>query len=465
MIKGSTNKMSKNDLAIEGGRIIDPHSGMDYAANIGVSNGTITEITASKIQADKIIYAKDRIVCPGFIDLHCHPQDLDIFNVQAHDGVTTTLELEVGTDDIDNFYQRWEGKTPINFGSSIGHIPVRMKVMQDPGTFLPSGDAGRREATVDEVEEMKHLLTKGLDSGALAVGFGLDYTRGASRKEIVDMFKIASENKASCHVHLRGKGDKSPNDSIEALQEVIAAAAITNASLHVVHINSTGMKAVPTLLEMIDGARQHGMDISTECYPYSAGMTKIESALFDDGWQEHYGIDYDQLLWPDTGEFLNTESFADYREQGGWVIAFSTPEESVDEAVLNPMTIIATDSIIQEGKGHPRTAGSYTKILGRYVRERGELSWMEAIKKMTIMPADRLSNRAKAFLKKGRISPGADADITIFNPTTVIDTSTYTNPTTAPKGIDHVIVNGIPVISDGNLQVAMKPGKGILSTD
>ena len=145
--------------------------------------------------------------------------------------------------------------------------------------------------------------------------------------------------------------------------------------------------------------------------------------------------------------------------------AFSTPEESVDEAVLNPMTIIATDSIIQEGKGHPRTAGSYTKILGRYVRERGELSWMEAIKKMTIMPADRLSNRAKAFLKKGRISPGADADITIFNPTTVIDTSTYTNPTTAPEGIDHVIVNGIPVISDGNLQVAMKPGKGILSTD
>ena len=457
--------MSNNDLAIEGGRIIDPHSGMDSPTNIGISNGKITEISESKIDAEKIIDARDRIVCPGFIDLHSHPQDLEIFNVQAQDGVTTTLELEVGTDDIDTFYQKWEGKTPINFGSSVGHIPVRMKVMKDPGTFLPSGDAGRREATPGEVEEMKDLLTKGLDRGALAVGFGLDYTRGASRKEVVEMFKIASQHEASCHVHLRGKGDKSPNDSIEALQEVIAAAAITNASLHVVHINSTGMKAVPTLLEMISGARQHGMDVSTECYPYSAGMTKIESALFDEGWQEHYGIDYDQLLWPDTGEFLNAESFEDYREKGGWVIAFSTPQESVDQAVLSPITMIATDSVIQEGKGHPRTAGSYTKVLGRYVRERGELSWLEAIKKMTIMPANRLSTRTRAFLKKGRINPGVDADITIFNPKTVIDRSTYTDPTTPPEGIDHVIVNGVPVVSNGKLQEAMRPGKGILSTD
>ncbi len=427
-----------------------------------MSDGKIAEISLSELSAEETINAEGNVVCPGFIDLHCHPQDTEIFEVQAKDGVTTTLELEVGTGDISEFYSRWKGNAAVNYGASIGHIPVRMKVMDDPGTFLPSGDAGRREATDREIQEMKTLIRKGLDLGALAVGFGLDYTRGASRWEVIEMFKVAAEYGASCHVHLRGKGHKEPSNSIEALEEVLAVAAVTGAPLHVVHLNSTGMRAVPQLLEMISGARERGLDVTTECYPYTAGMTKIESALFDEGWQDHYGIDYEQLMRPDTGEYLNSNSFAKYREEGGWVIAFSTPEVSMSAAVQSPLTMIATDSIIENGKGHPRTAGSYTKVLGDYVRNKGELELSEAISKMTIMPARRLENRSPSFLKKGRVKVGADADLAVFNPDTVIDQSTYTDPTKPPIGMNHVIVNGIPVVANGQLEPGAYPGKGIL---
>ena len=454
--------MKNYDIVISGGRIIDPDSGMDSVGNVAISDGKIAEISLSELSAEETINAEGNVVCPGFIDLHCHPQDTEIFEVQAKDGVTTTLELEVGTGDISEFYSRWKGNAAVNYGASIGHIPVRMKVMDDPGTFLPSGDAGRREATDREIQEMKTLIRKGLDLGALAVGFGLDYTRGASRWEVIEMFKVAAEYGASCHVHLRGKGHKEPSNSIEALEEVLAVAAVTGAPLHVVHLNSTGMRAVPQLLEMISGARERGLDVTTECYPYTAGMTKIESALFDEGWQDHYGIDYEQLMRPDTGEYLNSNSFAKYREEGGWVIAFSTPEVSMSAAVQSPLTMIATDSIIENGKGHPRTAGSYTKVLGDYVRNKGELELSEAIFKMTIMPARRLENRSPSFLKKGRVKVGADADLAVFNPDTVIDQSTYTDPTKPPIGMNHVIVNGIPVVANGQLEPGAYPGKGIL---
>ncbi len=454
--------MKNYDIVISGGRIIDPDSGMDSVGNVAISDGKIAEISLSELSAEETINAEGNVVCPGFIDLHCHPQDTEIFEVQAKDGVTTTLELEVGTGDISEFYSRWKGNAAVNYGASIGHIPVRMKVMDDPGTFLPSGDAGRREATDREIQEMKTLIRKGLDLGALAVGFGLDYTRGASRWEVIEMFKVAAEYGASCHVHLRGKGHKEPSNSIEALEEVLAVAAVTGAPLHVVHLNSTGMRAVPQLLEMISGARERGLDVTTECYPYTAGMTKIESALFDEGWQDHYGIDYEQLMRPDTGEYLNSNSFAKYREEGGWVIAFSTPEVSMSAAVQSPLTMIATDSIIENGKGHPRTAGSYTKVLGDYVRNKGELELSEAISKMTIMPARRLENRSPSFLKKGRVKVGADADLAVFNPDTVIDQSTYTDPTKPPRGMNHVIVNGIPVVANGQLEPGAYPGKGIL---
>ena len=449
------------DLVIGGGRVIDPESGLDAVRNVGVSGGRIERITDSNIEGNSIINADGLVVAPGFIDLHSHGQDAENYEVQARDGVTTALELEVGAGDIDTWYADRMGKSLVNYGASVGHIPVRIDVMDDPGDFLPVADAAYREATGEEIRRIKDGIEHGLRQGALAVGFGLDYTRGCSRWEVIEVFRIAAKYGAPCHVHIRGKGHQDPMSSIEAAGEVIAASAVTGAPLHIVHIQSTGMHATGNTLAMIQGARESGLDVTTECYPYAAGMTAIDSALFSEGWQQKYGISYNSLQWADTGERLTSSTFAEYRETGGMVIVHSTPQEAVDTAVTSPLCAIATDGFLRGGKGHPRTAGTYSLILGRYVRERGLLSLREALSKCSLMPAQRLQDRAPAFARKGRFGQGMDADLIAFNPDTVIDNSTYEEPSLPPAGIEYVVVSGTPVVERGQVVEGASPGNGI----
>ena len=450
-----------HSLIIKGGRVIDPESGLDAIRNVGVSGGRIESITDADLTGDETIDAAGMVVAPGFIDLHSHGQDHENYEIQARDGVATALELEVGAGDIDSWYAKREGQAAINFGASVGHIPVRIDVMNDPGDFLPVADAAFREATSDELDQIKQGIEKGLERGALAVGFGLDYTRGCSRWEAIEVFRIAARYGAPCHVHIRGKGHHEPMSSIEAAGEVIAASAISGAPLHIVHVQSTGLHATGATLGMIQGAREQGLDVTTECYPYTAGMTAIDSALFSEGWQEKYGISYDSLQWADTGERLTASTFAEYRETGGMVIVHSTPQTAVDTAVTSPLTAIATDGFLRSGKGHPRTSGTYSLILGRYVRERKLLSLRNALAKCSLMPAQRLEKRAPAFASKGRVRPGMDADIVVFDADRVIDNSTYEEPTLAPTGIEHVVVGGRAVVEAGEVVEGALPGVGI----
>ena len=450
-----------HDLVIKGGRVIDPESGLDAIRNLGVTAGRIDVITDADLAGDETIDATRMVVAPGFIDLHSHGQDHENYVVQALDGVTTALELEVGAGDIDAWYDEREGRAAVNFGASVGHIPVRIDVMNDPGDFLPVADAAFREATTDELQQIKEGIEIGLQRGALAVGFGLDYTRGCSRWEALEVFRVAAKYGASCHVHVRGKGHQDPMSSIEAAGEVIAASAISGAPLHIVHVQSTGLHATGATLGMVQGARDQGLDVTTECYPYTAGMTAIDSALFSEGWEQKYGISYDSLQWADTGERLTASTFAEYREIGGMVIVHSTPQDAVDTAVTSPLTAIATDGFLRNGKGHPRTSGTYSLILGRYVRERKALSLKDALAKCSLMPAQRLERRAPAFATKGRITPGMDADIVVFDADRVIDNSTYEQPALPPTGIEYVVVGGKAVVDAAEVVEGALPGVGI----
>ena len=450
------------ELVIVNGRVMDPESGLDAVRNVGISGGKIRALSSRALEGKQTIDAQGLVVAPGFIDLHQHGQDDENYRAKAHDGVTTALELEVGAAEIDRWYGEREGKAVINYGASVGHIPVRMAVMHDPGQLLPSGDAAHREATPEEMELIMSLLEKGLRRGALAVGVGPAYTEAATNGEITQVFRIAAKYHASCHIHIRSGAPRTgahPGD-FSGFEEAVAAAAITGAPLHIVHIQSTGGPDVVYELQMISEARSHGMDVTTEAYPYTMGMTSIQSAIFDHKENEADSY-FASLLWPATGEHLTRDSFLRYRKQGGMVILPSNTQENIDAAILSPLTMIASDGHLLNGKGHPRTSGSYARVLGHYVREEKALDLMTALKKMTLMPAERLEKRTPAFQDKGRIRVGADADITVFDPNTIIDRATYEKPLQYSEGIRFVLVRGVPVVKDGTLVEGLFPGRGV----
>jgi N-acyl-D-aspartate/D-glutamate deacylase len=448
------------DLVIANGRVMDPESGLNAVRNVGISGGKIRAVSAEALNGKQTIDAKGLVVAPGFIDLHEHGQEPRSYQFQAHDGVATSLELEVGTADVDKWYAEREGKTLINFGVSIGHIPVRMRLMKDPGIFLPSVDAAHREAAPEELTQIEKDVARGLQRGALAVGMGINYTEAASHEEILDIFRVAAKHGASVHVHLRYAGIKEPTTGLAAVEEVIAAAAATGAALHVVHITSMGLRETPQLIAVVKGAQQHGLNVTTECYPYTAGSTTLESAIFDAGWQERQGIAYKDIQWAKTGERLTAETFEKYREEGGTVVIFSIPEEAVRTAIADPIVMIASDGTRITGpKVHPRGQGTFSRVLGHYVREEKVLDLMMALRKMTLMPAQRLEKRAPVFKDKGRIRVGADADITVFDPERIIDRATYEEPLKYSEGIQFVLVNGVAVVTDGRFVDGVFPGR------
>jgi N-acyl-D-aspartate/D-glutamate deacylase len=327
--------------------------------------------------------------------------------------------------------------------------------------ILPNtGPATNQSATAEQLSAIKTRLDQQLDAGALGIGFGIQYAPGTTRSEIIQMFRLAAGRNVPVFTHVRSFGRIEPGSSIEAVSEVIGAAAITGASLHIVHINSSCGKDGLECLAMVAGARARGLDVTTEAYPYTAGMTSITSALFNPGWKDKLGIDYSNLVLPNTGEHLTKERFEQLHSssQAQEVLLFSNTEEIVDSIITQPLTMIASDG----GPGHPRNAGTYSKVLARYVRQQGTLTLMDALRKMSLMPAQCLERTTPAARHKGRLQEGADADVVVFDPATIQDRSTYQAPMEPSIGMRYVLVGGTPVISDGKLVPDIYPGRALV---
>lgn len=443
------------DIVIANGRVMDPESGLDSVRHVGIRAGRIEAISAETLNGTRVIDATDHVVAPGFIDLHEHGQQEESYALMVRDGVTSALELEVGTSEVAPWYAAREAGQIVNYGVSIGHMQMRMKVFDDPGKGIaPVGIGASGVATEAQIAEMEATFRKGLDEGAVAVGLGTAYTPGATMAEIERVFRVAAAGGASAHIHLR--------NGVAGLDSTMAAAKAAGAKLHVVHVNSSGDTSLVAFLEHIQAARDAGQDVTTEAYPYAAGMTEITAALFDD-WKNWSDARIAQHQLVATGERLTRRTFGEARARrdiNPTVIIHGRTEEQTRAAVVSPLTMIASDGFIENGRGHPRTSGSYSKVLGKYVREEQALSLMDAIRKMTLMPAQRLEARVPAMAQKGRIKVGADADLVVFDPATVIDRSTYEDATIPSAGIPFVLVGGQVAVDSGKVTAA-RAGKAI----
>jgi N-acyl-D-aspartate/D-glutamate deacylase len=452
------------DLVIEGGRVMDPETGLDAVRNVGIRGGKIVRITSEPLSGRRMVHAGGLVVAPGFIDLHQHGQDLASERVKALDGVTTALELEIGAPDVAEFLKAKEGHSLIHYGTSASHVAARALVFGVPlpaGTILPkSGPATDLPATPGQIEAIKQRLRAELDAGGLAIGMGIQYTPGATRLEVIDMFRLAAERSLPVYTHMRSAGRVEPGSAIESVSEVIGAAAITGAALHIVHINSTCLRDSLECLSMVAGARARGLDVTTEAYPYIAGMTAINSALFNPGWCEKLGIDYSDLVLPGTGEHLTKQRFDELHNSSRtqWVLVYANTQEVVDKVIPNPLVMIASDGL----EGHPRNAGTYSRVLREYVREKGTVTLMDAIRKMSFMPAEMLERSTPAARHKGRLQEGADADIVVFDANTITDRATFEKPMEPSVGVRYLVVGGTLVVDEGKLVPDVFPGRAIL---
>ena len=461
------------DIVLMGGRVIDPETRLDTIKNIGILNNRIAEISSKSLNGKEIINAGGLVVSPGFIDLHVHGRSNVEQEYQLHDGVTTALELEYGIEFLKEWYESRKSKALINFGASVCWPFERFKAMDRNKQGLDQlynttlkGEATiaslikiikpsyTENATPEETDKTLANIKNSLGEGGIGIGIPIGYLPKTKPDEMFRVFQLAGEMKALVFTHTR-----EPN--IAAIQEVIADATLTGAPLHIVHINSMSLGQIDFALKMVRSAAQRGFDITTELYSYTAGSTGLESAMFDEGWQEELSISYGDLQWVATGERLTKETFEKYRKAGGTVIIHMMKPEWIKTGIAAPGVMIASDGMTYAKLAHPRTAGTFSRVLGKYVREDKVIDLPIAIEKMTWLPAKRLENIAPMMRYKGRIQIGADADITIFNPDRIIDKATFEKGLEFSAGIEYVMVNGTFVLKNGKTVANVFPGQPV----
>jgi len=487
------------DLVITGGRVMDPETNFDSVSNVGIKNGKIAVITEKKIKGEKTIDATGHVVAPGFIDLHAHGQNLGDYRMQAMQGVTTMLELESGVLPIAGWYeQQAQLPLPIHYGAAAGWTFARIATFTgtdpEPTSQYFQDAQGRNDwkmelATPEQQERILGLVQQGLDEGGLGIGINAGYAPGYGRKEYFALAEMAAAQGVATYTHVRYASNVEPQSSFEAVQELIGNAAITGAHMHLCHINSTSLKDIDAIMEMVNDAFERNINITVGAYPWGAASTVIGAAMFSgEGWPQRMGSTASSFQL--GTERMTKEQVIDYQKnKPGTFIVWHFLDESnpddlamLDASILHPRILIESDEMFwmfMDDKGqvenysgdewplpqgtfsHPRSNGSFAKVLRSYVRERGLMSMQEALRKMSLMPAQTLEGFVPQMKKKGRLQVGMDADIVVFDPDTISDVGTYEEPNQPAVGVQTLLVNGVPVVAKGKLITDAAPGQPI----
>lgn len=486
--------MRVHDLALVGGRVIDPESGFDAPANLAIDGGTITRITTEPVKARDTVDVRGLAVAPGWIDLHSHSHTVAGLRLQAMDGVTTALELEAGLADVDRAYRvaAEEGR-PINYGFAASWAQVRMGVVLGLGQGGPEallrhlGDPGwQGSASPRQVAMILELLSDQLAHGALGIGLLVGYAAGVAPAEYMSVSRLAARHGVPTFTHARDLVEHSPRTPIDGAEEVVRAAEATGVHAHYCHINSTSLREVDRVLALVARARAAGGRVSTEAYPYGAGMTTVSARFLQPEQLKNRALSPEAIVYVPTGERISgLKRLRDIqaKDPGGLAIVHFLEEASaadrafVDRALLAPDTVIASDAMpLSWGAGaphplawplpagtttHPRTAGTFSKVFRRYVRELGSLSLVEAVRRCSLLPAQVLEESVPAMRKKGRLQVGCDADVVVFDPAAIGDEATYECSTRTSSGYAHVLVGGHVLVRDGELDLGSLPGLAV----
>jgi dihydroorotase-like cyclic amidohydrolase len=461
------------DIVLEGGRVIDPETKLDATRNVGILGNRIAQISAEPLKGKEVINVKGLVVAPGFIDPHVHGVSNVEQEYQLYDGVTTALELELGVPHLKEWYTSRQSTAMINYGASANWGFARMLALENystealelkqaaadgsmSGNVIMSTMGGSYSKTLEQTQTPKMLATikNELAAGGIGIGVFIGYIPGATAEEIFRVYQLAGEMQTTIFTHVR-----EPN--LTAVQQAISDAVLTNAPLHLVHINSMTLGQIKLGIEMVQAARNRGFDISTEIYPYTAASTGIYTNMFSDGWQQRLGIDYKDLQWVASGERLTKETFEKLRNTKGNVIIHMMKPEWINAGIVQEGVMIGSDGATYAPLAHPRTAGTFARVLGKYVREDKVLDLPTAIEKMTFLTAKMLEKSAPMMRFKGRIQVGADADITIFNPETIIDKATFEEGLKFSEGVEYVLVNGVLVLKKGKKVEGVFPGQAV----